>query len=118
MSGNFTDDQVHAWLAGTGTWVSLHFDSPLHAGAYASELSGDGYVRQSATFTTPTNRAIWNTNVIRFQGLPATVIVYLGGWNARTQGDLLWYEELTDPFRVLSGGGYTLQPQTLVLSFS
>lgn len=117
---SFTDYQVHLWLADqqtTGRYVALHFDSPVHAGAYASELSGDGYVRQPVSFTTPANRAMWNTGVIRFAGLPAGQIFYLGGWDAITGGNLRWSSELPTPFRILQGGGYTIQPNELALSF-
>lgn len=116
---SFTDYQVHLWLADllAGKYLALHFDSPIHAGAYASEISGDGYVRAQVDFTAPSNRAVWNTNTIKFSGLPASTLTYLGGWDARNSGNLLWSIELPTPARVLHGGGYTVLPNELALSF-
>jgi hypothetical protein len=116
---SFSDYQVHLWLAALdGYWVALHFDDPLHAGAYASELSGDGYVRLQASFTDPANRTMWNENVLRFQGLSACVITHLGGWDAKTKGNLRWSIELPDPKRIVQGGGFTINTNELAISFA
>jgi hypothetical protein len=116
---SFTDYQVHLWLAAQDKyWVSLHFDDPVHAGAYASELSGDGYVRQQASYTSPANRTMWNQNNMQFAGLPACVITHMGGWDAKTKGNLRWSIELPDPKRIIQGGGFTIVQGQLALSFA
>lgn len=116
---SFTDYRVHLWLAGmNGGWVGLHFDDPIHAGAYASELSGDGYVRTQASFTEPANRTIWNTNAMQFAGLPACVVTHMGGWDAKTKGNLMWSIELPEPRRVIQGGGFSIVQGELAVSFA
>lgn len=118
---SFTDFQVHEWLEGLqgGMYAALHFDSPVHAGAYASEFSGEGYVRAKITFTVPSNRTMWNINVVSFAGLPANRILYIGGWDALNGGNLRWETQLPgEGVRVIQGGGYSVQPNDIALSFA
>lgn len=120
MSGTFSDYQVHQWLAEltANCYVSLHFDSPLAGGAYASEFQGDGYTRVKALFSNPSNRSVWNYNPMRFSGLGAGLITWIGGWDAADGGNLLWADQLAESVRVLSGGGYMINAEDLVLSFA
>ena len=115
----FSDYQVHLWLnALDGYYVGAHFDSPIQAGAYASELSGDGYVRQQAFFTDASNRTMWNTNNFSFAGLPACVITHFAGWDAKTKGNMRWSLELPEPKRIIAGGGFTVVEGEMALSFA
>lgn len=116
--GTFADDLVNGWLAAVADtcWVSLHFDDPATAGAYASEYSGDGYKRVLAHFSNVTNRAIWNANALQFTGLDAGTITHLGGWNASLNGDLLFSTELPAPVRLTRGQGFTVNSEQLALS--
>lgn len=115
----FTDAKVHSWLSEmNGGWVGLHFDDPVHAGAYASEISGSGYVRAQVSLTEPTNRTAWSQNNLVFNGLNACVVSHMGGWNAKTQGDLDWSIELPEPKRIIQGGGLTIVVGQLALSFA
>jgi len=116
---SFSDYQVHLWLGAlNGYYVGCHFDDPNHAGAYASEISGDGYVRTQAFFTEPSNRTMWNVNVFGFAGLPACVITHFSIWDAKTKGNLRGSIELPDPKRILQGGGFTIIAGDLALSFA
>lgn len=118
MAGSFSDYQVHKWLSEvTPCFIALHFDSPLAGGAYASEFQGDGYARASAAFTTPANRTCWNLLPLRFMGLSAGLVTWVGGWDAQTQGNLLWADQLSTPVRILAGGGYAISAGDLALSF-
>jgi len=116
----YTDRRVHIWLneIKATPYISLHFDSPVHAGAYASEVSGEGYVRQKATYGNPSGRTMWNTNQMRFQGLGATVVTHIGGWDLQSKGNLEWEYELAEPARILQGGGYTILVGEIAHSFA
>lgn len=117
MDGQLSDQVVHDLLQTIADkcYISLHFDSPRLAGAYASELSGSGYGRILATFTEPSSRTIWNTLPVAFSGLPQTRITHVGGWNEQINGDLLWSCEVAT-VNVLKGGGYGLNSRDIAIS--
>lgn len=116
---SFSDYQAHLFLEQIQVgFVAAHFDNPIHAGSYASEISGDGYVRQAIQFNEPSNRTMWNVNVVQFAGMPASEIKFLAGWDARIQGNLTWWVELPEPRRVLQGGGWSIQPNDIAVSFA
>lgn len=118
MSGTFSDYQAHRWLdALDPCYIALHFDSPFSAGAYASEFQGDGYARVLADLSPASGRTRWSENTLRWHGLAAGVITWIGGWDAATQGNLTWAAQLATPVRVLAGGGWAIPSGDLAISF-
>lgn len=123
--GRFSDFQVHEWLSSMGPlYAALHFADPDTAGAYASEVFGGAYVRQSMTFGLPTSRVMWNTSVAAFTGLPATMLTHLALWDAVYNGNFVTSMPVpgltTDPrsgIRVLPGGRYDVGVEQVALSF-
>lgn len=99
-------------------YVSLHFDNPSTAGAYASEVSGGGYSRILGSFTEPSSRTIWNSEAMTFSGLLSTRITHVCGWNEQKQGDLLWSAQLTEPLNIRQGGGYTFVAGDIAVSLA
>lgn len=66
-------------------YVSLHSATPGTTGA--SELSGGGYARQAATFTTSTTgSARTNTAALTFSTSGATAVTHTGSFTASTAG--------------------------------
>jgi hypothetical protein len=118
MTGRFSDWQTEEWLNDIqgGTWLSLHIDNPDISGAYASEIFGQGYSRVRGVFGDASGRAVWNTGILTFTGLPAAVITHVGGWNAAINGDLRFSVALPNPVRVQAGGRYSLAAKTIVAS--
>jgi hypothetical protein len=118
MPGRFSDWQTEEWLddVQSATWLSLHYDNPDVAGAYASEVSGQGYARVRGVFTDASGRAIWNSSTITWSGLPAVVVTHIGGWNALINGDLRFSVALPNPVRVSAGGRYSIGSNTVALS--
>lgn len=96
-------------------FLALHFDSPIYAGAYASEVSGAGYVRVKVDFNEPSTRTITNTSDVRFSGLPQTRVTWVAGWTARERGDLLWHVELDSPSIISQGGGYGIGAGEIII---
>lgn len=119
MDGSFSDYQVHQWLleVSDGSWVSLHYDTPALGGTGLNEVSGGGYLRQQAHFSSPANRAIWSLADVRFTGLLQHQLTHFGIWNDQDQGDLLAYASLPERVTVLNGWGYTIRQGELALSF-
>jgi len=133
MDGSITDEQAHKWLqeiaqgaevvdaAGhisySGSWVSLHYDSPALAGEDRAELAGGGYTRAKMVWKQPNNRSIWSQTDARFTGLMQTKITYFGVWDFQVKGMLRAYAELPEPAAVLNGKGFVLLAETLAVSF-
>lgn len=97
-------------------YLSLHLDSPILAGAYASEISGSGYARRKLEFAQPSSRSVVNVNDVRFSGLPQTRVTWVGGWNAAINGDILWYVELATPVIIPQGSGYGIGAGEVIIS--
>jgi hypothetical protein len=90
----------------TGTcFVSLHTADPLDAGS--SEVSGNGYVRQSATFTNsganPTVAA--NSAIITFPAATGAwgTITHFGTWSLASGGVFRGSGAVTTPKAVSNG---------------
>lgn len=120
-NGTFATNLVNQWLdeIAERCWVSLHFDTPASSN-YNTEFSitPGGYARQRASFTPADNRVIWLASPLRWRGLSAGVIAYVGGWNSADAGDLLWFDKVTDPVNVANGSSWLLDTNKLAISFA
>lgn len=114
---SFTDYRVHQWLGQFSTiWLSLHYDNPDVAGAYASELFSGSYARAKASVGQPSNRGVFIISDVTFVGLPSTRITHLGGWDAQYNGNLEFSSPLPSPLTVLAGGSKSFPGNSVVLS--
>lgn len=102
----------------TGAYLALHYDDPSLGGLGYSEVSGGSYARQAAAFSSPANRATWNTETITFNGLPATTLAYIGIWDQPTGGNLLAYSAISPSVSAASGAQYIVAANAIALSFS
>lgn len=91
-------------LNGVSPYVGLFSTAPSNDAAAGTELAGNGYQRQAATFGAPATdtgnvRKIANTNNISFG--PATTAwlqaVAFGIFDAQTSGTLLYWDMLPVP---------------------
>lgn len=117
----FSPERCTKWLQqikDEGSWVSLHFDDPEAAGFYASELTGSGYVRKKAVFGDVSNKTMWVTGPLIWQGLPQGRITHVAGADAQFNGEIQWSCPLRAAVRILEGKGYSIQSNQIVLSFS
>ena len=114
---SFTDYRVHLWLAEfTNVWLSLHYDNPDVAGAYASELFSGSYTRMKVSLGQPSNRGVFVISDVTFIGLPATRITHLGGWDAQFNGNLEFSCALPNTLTALAGASKTFSANSIVLS--
>ena len=109
-------------LNGIAPYVGLFSAAPANDAAAGTELSGNGYQRQSITFGAPATdagnvRKISNTNNISFG--PATAnwlqAVAFGVFDAQTNGALLYWDVLTTPKTVETDDYGQFAPGTLVV---
>ena len=91
-------------------YAGLFTTAPANDGASGTELSGNGYARQSVTFSAPAAgtgeaRKISNSATVTFG--PATAdwgtVVAFGIWDAATAGNLLYWANLTANKTVANG---------------
>lgn len=118
MAGTFDDEIVHDWLAcvADNPWISLHYESPAFSTVNRGEISGGGYVRRKAVFSTPTSRSMWTLHDVRFAGLTQNRLSHFGIWNAKNKGRMLAYGELPDEAIIVNGGGYIFLEGKIALS--
>ena len=113
----FSDYRVNTWLSQLhGIWISLHYDNPDIAGAYASELFSGSYVRQAASLGAPGNRGVYIINDITFAGLPDTRITHMGGWDAQYSGNIEFSIVLAAPIIATAGSSKTFPANSIALS--
>lgn len=114
----FTNYQIGEFLRQLDrSYLSLHFDDPDLAGAYASELFGGSYERKPVDFSNPSNRGITVVSQTYFNGLPPVSITHVGGWDAKIKGNLLFSIAIEKPLRTREGGSFSIPSNSLVLSF-
>lgn len=114
-----TDSQADRWLEDLRTgWVSLHHANPDINGGLESEINGGGYERVSVLFTEPSNRVIWNDSTLKFRGLPASTISFIGLWAVQYNGRMLWYMGMEDAERVTEGSSFTIKPGEIAVSLA
>ncbi len=82
-------------------WVGLFTTAPANDGASGTEVSGNGYARQSVTLSAPATgtgnaRRCTNSNQITFGPATGTwgTIVAFGIWDASTGGTLRYWDNL------------------------
>lgn len=98
--------------------VALHTGDPGETGA-ANELSGNGYARQAATFSTASGGATANTGNLTFGPNTTTawgVITHLSVWDASSAGNCLRKGALSAQKTVAVGDSITLNAGDLDLT--
>lgn len=115
--GRFSDYQVNEWLSDIGSfWLSLHYDAPETAGAYASEIFGGSYSRQKCQLGSAENRSVYVLNNVLFTGLPAIRITHVAGWDAEFNGNYILSDDLPSPINMALGKPLSIPGGTIALS--
>jgi len=109
-------------LAGVTPYAGLFSTAPADDNSVGTELAGNGYARQAATFGAPITdtgnlRKISNTNNIQFG--PALAdwpqAVAFGVFNAQSNGNLLYWDVLPTPKTIQQGDFGQFAPGSLVV---
>jgi hypothetical protein len=101
-----------SYTSPAAVYISLHTADPTDAGT-GTEVSGNAYIRQSATFGAPSNGVSTTTADITFPQATGTwgTIGWIGIWDAQTTGNMLYHTALDvsklidtgDIFKIASG---------------
>lgn len=92
------------YTAPTTTYLALYTSDPTDADT-GTEVTGGSYVRQSITFSSPSNGVTSNSSAIEFPQATADwgTIGYVGIRDAVTSGNLLYHTAL-DSSKVINNG--------------
>ena len=92
------------YTAPTTTYLALYTSDPTDADT-GTEVTGGSYVRQSITFSSPSNGVTSNSSAIEFPQATADwgTIGYVGIRDAVTTGNLLYHTAL-DASKVINNG--------------
>lgn len=101
------------WMMTTGSatrptaWYLALYSAPPSDSGGGTELSGNGYARQAATFAAATSPGgtTNNTATISFTAVGGnwSTATHIGIFDAATAGNLLWHGEMSAPRTVLDG---------------
>jgi hypothetical protein len=101
-----------SYTSPAAVYISLHTADPTDAGT-GTEVSGNAYIRQSATFAAPSNGVSTTSADITFPQATGTwgTIGWIGIWDAQTTGNMLYHTALDasktidigDIFKIASG---------------
>jgi len=87
---NYLGNLMLSTQLATGTkYLALFAADPGVTGSLADEIAGGGYARQPIGFTQPGSKTTANTELIRFDAMPACVVNWLGVCDAISSGHLL-----------------------------
>ena len=106
----------NAYTAPATLYVGLYTSAPSDAGG-GTELSGDGYARQTATFTVTGDTAS-NSAAIEYPTATASwgTVTHIGVFDALSGGNLLVYGTLTTSKLVDSGDVFRIPTGDLDIS--
>ena len=83
------------FTAPTAVYISLHTADPTDDGS-GTEVSGNAYVRQAATFGAPSNGVSTTTADITFPQATGSwgTVSYIAIWDAESTGNMLYHTPL------------------------
>lgn len=119
---NYGENLLLDWLLTTDSvtrpttiYLGLYTAAPTDAGG-GTEVSGFGYARQAVTFNSASGGATSNSNTPSFtaSGSGWGVIVWVGLFDAVSNGNLLWKGPLASSIGVLDGDTITFPAGTLI----
>lgn len=101
-------------------YVGLFSDNAgLSADQPSNELSGDGYSRQSITFSVASGGSLSNLNTITFQASGSWVPTnYVGIFDNSTAGNLLFWGALQSPVTLSNGGQIQFPINSITVSMN
>lgn len=119
---NHAEDLVMDWVFTNGAvtrptawYVALHTADPTETGA-VGELSGNGYARQSVTFSASSGGATSNSGSLTFGPNASSnwgSVSHVSVWDAVTAGNCLAYGALSSPVTINVGDSLVISAGNL-----
>jgi hypothetical protein len=103
----------------TTVYLALYTDDPTDADT-GTEVTGNGYARQSITFGAPSNGVSTNTAAIEFPQATGSwgTVSYVGIRDASTSGNLLYHTALDASKTIATGDVFRVAIGSLSVTFA
>jgi hypothetical protein len=107
------------FTAPAAVYVSLHTADPTDAGT-GTEVSGNSYIRQAATFAAPSNGASTTSADITFPQATGSwgTIGWIGIWDAQTTGNMLYHTALDTSKAIDTGDIFKIAAGSLTVTLA
>jgi len=108
-----------SYTSPTTVYLALYTDNPTDADT-GTEVTGNGYERQSITFGAPSNGVSTNTAAIEFPQATGSwgTVSYVGIRDASTSGNLLYHTALDASKAIATGDVFRVAIGSLSVTFA
>jgi hypothetical protein len=108
-----------AYTSPTTVYVALYTTDPTDADT-GTEVSGNGYARQSVTFSAPSDGATSNSAAVEFPQATGSwgTVAYIGLLDASSGGNLLYHTPLDASKTIATGDVFRIAIGSLTVTIS
>jgi hypothetical protein len=108
-----------AYTSPTTVYVALYTTDPTDADT-GTEVSGNGYARQSVTFSAPSNGATSNSAAVEFPQATGSwgTVAYIGLRDASSGGNLLFHTALDASKTIATGDVFRIAIGSLTVTLT
>jgi len=108
-----------SYTSPTTVYVALYTTDPTDADT-GTEVSGNGYTRQSVTFSAPSNGATSNSSAVEFPQATGSwgTVAYIGLRDASSGGNLLYHTALDASKTIATGDVFRIAIGSLAVTLT
>jgi hypothetical protein len=108
-----------SYTSPTTVYVALYTTDPTDADT-GTEVSGNGYARQSVTFSSPSNGATSNSAAVEFPQATGSwgTVAYIGLRDASSGGNLLYHTALDASKTIATGDVFRISAGSLTVTLT
>lgn len=108
-----------SYTSPTTVYVALYTTDPTDADT-GTEVSGNGYARQSVTFSAPSNGATSNSGAVEFPQATGSwgTVAYIGLRDASSGGNLLYHTALDASKTIATGDVFRISIGSLTVTLT
>lgn len=108
-----------SYTSPTTVYVALYTTDPTDADT-GTEVSGNGYARQSVTFSAPSNGATSNSAAVEFPQATGSwgTVAYIGLRDASSGGNLLYHTALDASKTIATGDVFRIAATSLTVTLT
>ena len=108
-----------SYTSPTTVYVALYTTDPTDADT-GTEVSGNGYARQSVTFSSPSNGATSNSAAVEFPQATGSwgTVAYIGLRDASSGGNLLYHTPLDASKTIATGDVFRISAGSLAVTLT
>ena len=108
-----------SYTSPTTVFVALYTTDPTDADT-GTEVSGNGYARQSVTFSAPSNGATSNSSAVEFPQATGSwgTVAYIGLRDASSGGNLLYHTALDASKTIATGDVFRISAGSLSVTLT